>query len=286
MQKVLVNPENMVTPLSKYSHGVKVQMGQGSLIFVTGQIPIDPQGKLVGEGDARKQTEYVFGEIAAILSAAGASLEDVAKATIFVTDMDEFPQVAEVRNHYFAQSPPASTFVEVNKMVRQGVKVEIEVVAGVGDGGWQKVLVNPENMVTPLSKYSHGVKVQMGQGSLIFVTGQIPIDPQGKLVGEGDARKQTEYVFGEIAAILSAAGASLEDVAKATIFVTDMDEFPQVAEVRNHYFAQSPPASTFVEVNKMVRQGVKLEIEVVAASENVDLASSFAQVRQVAGSSM
>ena len=62
MQKHLINPEGMVKPLSKYSHGVKVQLDRGSLIFVTGQIPLDPEGNLVGENDAGKQTEYVFEE--------------------------------------------------------------------------------------------------------------------------------------------------------------------------------------------------------------------------------
>ena len=131
MKKTLINPESLVTPISKYSHGVRVDTGDTALIYVTGQIAIDTNGNLVGKSDITKQTEFVFEEIKTILEAGGASLNDVIKANIYVTDMSQFPKVAEVRNRYFADSPPASTFVEVNKLVREGCMVEIEVVAAV-----------------------------------------------------------------------------------------------------------------------------------------------------------
>jgi len=129
MKKTLVNPETMVRPISSYSHGVRVETGDTVLIFVSGQIALDPQGNLVGPGDVVAQTEYVFNEIATILKAAGASLKDVVKANIYVLNMNDFPKVAEVRNKYFAESLPASTFVEVNKLVRDGCLVEIEAIA-------------------------------------------------------------------------------------------------------------------------------------------------------------
>lgn len=131
MKKTLINPASMVTPLSKYSHGVRVDIGDAALVFVTGQIAVDIDGNLVGENDMTKQTEFVFEEIKTILGAGGASLSDVVKANIYVTDMSQFDKVAEVRNRYFADSPPASTFVEINKLVRDGCMVEIEVIAAV-----------------------------------------------------------------------------------------------------------------------------------------------------------
>ena len=87
MKKTLVNPETMVRPISNYSHGVRVETGDTVLIFVSGQIALDPQGNLVGPGDVVAQTEYIFNEIATILKAAGASLKDVLKANIYVLDL-------------------------------------------------------------------------------------------------------------------------------------------------------------------------------------------------------
>jgi len=129
MKKTLINPKDMVAPISKYSHGVKVEIGECALIFVTGQIALDKNGNLVGSGDAAAQAEYIFGELEKVLKEGGASMKDVVKATIFVLDMKDFPKVAEVRNKYFKDSLPASTFVEVKKLVRDGCLVEVEVIA-------------------------------------------------------------------------------------------------------------------------------------------------------------
>lgn len=129
MKKTLINPKDMVEPISSYSHGIRVEIGDTALIFVTGQIALDKQGNLVGAKDAAAQTEFIFQEIDKILKTSGASMRDVVKATIFVLDMKDFPKVAEVRNKYFRESLPASTFVEVRRLVREGCLVEIEVIA-------------------------------------------------------------------------------------------------------------------------------------------------------------
>jgi len=129
MKKVLVNPEGMAPPISKYSHGVRVEIGDAVLTFVSGQIALDPKGGIVGAGDAASQTEYIFKEIEEVLKASGASLNDVVKATIFVTDMSNYLKVAAVRNRYFSENPPATTFVEVSRLVKEGCLVEIEAVA-------------------------------------------------------------------------------------------------------------------------------------------------------------
>ncbi len=129
MKRVLVNPEGMAPPISKYSHGVRVEIGDTVLTFVSGQIALDPKGNVFGVGDAAAQTEYIFKEIQEVLKASGASLNDVVKATIFVTDMNNYQKVATVRNKYFAENPPATTFVEVSRLVKEGCLVEIEAVA-------------------------------------------------------------------------------------------------------------------------------------------------------------
>lgn len=129
MKKELINPVSLVKPLSKYSHGTKITLSDCAIIFTTGQIAVDKSGKVIAPGDAKKQSEFVFEEIKAILENAGASMKDIVKATIFVTDMKYFPHVAEVRNKYLDEEPPASTFVEVKSLIKDGCVVEVEAIA-------------------------------------------------------------------------------------------------------------------------------------------------------------
>ena len=131
MEKTFINPGTIAPPLSNYSHAVRVVIGDTALINVAGQVPLDPNGNLVGENDITKQTQFVFEQISTILKAAGGSLSDVVKANIYVTDMSQYAKVAQVRNRYFAVHPPATTFVEVSKLVKEGFMVEIEVQAAV-----------------------------------------------------------------------------------------------------------------------------------------------------------
>jgi len=129
MKKTIINPEGMMLPPSKYSHGVSVEISDAILIFVAGELPLDENGDLVGPNDITAQTECVFQNIEKVLKASGSSLDDVVKATILVTDMKDFHKVVEVRDKYFVNSSPASTFVEVNKLTRDDCLVEIEAIA-------------------------------------------------------------------------------------------------------------------------------------------------------------
>jgi reactive intermediate/imine deaminase len=131
MEKTFINPDTIAPPVSKYSHAVRVDIADTALIYLAGQVPLDPNGNLVGENDIGTQTEFVFEQIKTILEAAGGSLRDVVKANIYVTDMSQYAKVAEVRNRYFAENPPATTFVAVKELVRKGWMIEIEVVAAV-----------------------------------------------------------------------------------------------------------------------------------------------------------
>jgi 2-iminobutanoate/2-iminopropanoate deaminase len=129
MKKTIKNPAGIAQPLSNYSHVVRVEIADTALLFVAGQIALDLDGQLVGKNDISAQTEFVFQEIEAILKGEGATLRDVVKANIYVTDMTHYKEVAAVRNRYFAVDPPATTFVEVSKLAREGLLVEIEVQA-------------------------------------------------------------------------------------------------------------------------------------------------------------
>jgi 2-iminobutanoate/2-iminopropanoate deaminase len=112
-----------------YTPAKKIDYGNFFQIYVSGvQAPKDDNHRVVTD-DIEEQTKLVFEDISKILSQAGASLDDVIKAVIYITDMNDFDKISSIRGEYFKNSMPVSTLVEVNKMTRDGAKIEIEVTA-------------------------------------------------------------------------------------------------------------------------------------------------------------
>lgn len=109
--------------IGPYSQGMVVN----NLFYSSGQIPLTPAGELIN-GDVTEQTHQVFKNLQAVLAEAGASLDTVVKATVFIADMEEFAAVNDVYSHYFGDHKPARSCVEVSRLPKD-VKVEIEVVA-------------------------------------------------------------------------------------------------------------------------------------------------------------
>ncbi len=111
-------------PIGPYSQAVKA----GNLLFVSGQIPIDPKTGDVVKGGIREQTRQVLENIKAVLEAAGYGLSDVAMAFVFLADLSLFGQFNEVYAEYFREKPPARVTVQAAGLPR-GVLVEIAVIA-------------------------------------------------------------------------------------------------------------------------------------------------------------
>jgi len=124
-----IHPEDWQETRGIYSPAKKIDLGNVYLIFVSGQQVDKNEKNEVITDDIEEQTERVFQAIKKTLKAANASIDDVVKAQIFLTDMHDFPKVSAVRDRWFAKSRPVSTLVEVNAMTRKGAKVEIEVTA-------------------------------------------------------------------------------------------------------------------------------------------------------------
>jgi 2-iminobutanoate/2-iminopropanoate deaminase len=102
-------------------------------------------------------------------------------------------------------------------------------------------------------------------GPLIFLSGQVAIDRDGKPVGGNSLSAQTRVAFSNIQDLLEAAGSSLEDVIKLTYFVRDMSQWSQVQQVRAEFFPKHHPASTTVEVSRLYKEEYLIEIEAIAA---------------------
>ncbi len=125
MRETIKTP-NAPAAIGPYSQGIKTSAGK--MIFTAGQIALDPAtGRLV-EGEIAAQTRRALDNVKAILSAGGASLENVVKTNVFMSDLGEFAAMNEVYAEYFPANPPARSTVEVKALPR-GAKVEIEAVA-------------------------------------------------------------------------------------------------------------------------------------------------------------
>ena len=112
-----------------YTPAKKIDLGNFFLIFVSGiQPPKDDNHRVITD-DVEEQTKLVFEDIRKILGQAGASLDDVVKAVIYITDMNDFDKISKINGEYFKNAMPVSTLVEVNRMTRDGARIEVEVTA-------------------------------------------------------------------------------------------------------------------------------------------------------------
>jgi len=113
---------------------------------------------------------------------------------------------------------------------------------------------------TPIGPYSQGVIA----GGLLFVSGQIPIDPATDKLVEGDITVQTEQVLKNILAVLKEAKMGPENVVKASVFLADLADFPQMNEVYGKYLGKEPPARSTIQAAALPK-GARIEIDVIAA---------------------
>jgi 2-iminobutanoate/2-iminopropanoate deaminase len=122
--KEIICSEQAPKAIGPYSQAVRVN----GMLFMSGQIPLDPGTMQLVEGTIQMQTERVLENLKAVLAAAGLTLENVVKTSVFLKNLSEFPQMNEVYARYFPTNPPARSTVEVAKLPRD-VSVEIDAIA-------------------------------------------------------------------------------------------------------------------------------------------------------------
>lgn len=127
MQKEIINTDKAPKAIGPYSQAVSA----GGFIFLSGQIPLSPESGEVVTGGIELQTERVLQNLSAVLEAAGSSMEDVVKTTVYLKDMTDFPMFNECYARFFTRNKPARATVEVSRLPRD-VRVEIDAVAVAG----------------------------------------------------------------------------------------------------------------------------------------------------------
>lgn len=125
MEKKIIRTDNAPAPIGPYNQAVQF----GNMLFISGQIAIDPQtGNLLQE-NIQQETKQVMENLKAILTEAGMDFSNIIKTTIFLMDMGQFAQVNEIYGSYFADNAPARETVQVSGLPK-GVNVEISMIAG------------------------------------------------------------------------------------------------------------------------------------------------------------
>ena len=125
MEKKIIRTDNAPAPIGPYNQAVQF----GNLLFISGQIALDPQTGNLVQGDIKTETSQVMKNLEAILKEAGMDFTNIIKTSIFLMDMGQFVQVNEVYGSYFAENAPARETIQVSGLPK-GVNVEISMIAG------------------------------------------------------------------------------------------------------------------------------------------------------------
>ena len=261
-------------PLANYNECFKV----GPWVFAAGQIASDYKTGVAPEArkkpgfpyygsDIKLQTQYVLGNLKKTFEAAGSSLDHVIKAQVFMTDLANFNAFDEVWREYF-KVPPARTTVGTTGLLVPGTLVEIDLIGyAPGQGIAHKAVQS--GVPRPLANYTEAFTV----GNLIFAAGQLASDfktgipaaarkdPAFPFYGS-DIKKQTRFILDNLQQTFAAAGGSLDDVLKAQVFLTDLNDFNAFDEVWKEYF-KVPPARTTIGTSGPLVAGSLIEIDLV-----------------------
>lgn len=127
-RKTAINPEAVAAPLKPHYSNC-VRSDAGPLLWISGQVAIDREGGLVGEGDLRAQAVQVLENIKAILEDSDATMDDIVKVTVYVTDIRAFNDISDIREKYFPNNGPSSVICEVSALAWPEFMIEIEAVA-------------------------------------------------------------------------------------------------------------------------------------------------------------
>ena len=132
MRGRVIESERLPAPMRGGAFSAGVEAPAGRTVYVSGQVSMDAAGNVVGEGDVEAQTEKVLENVATVLEAAGGTLDDVVKVTVFITDMGTYDGIHAVRRRFFREPYPASSMVEVSALIDPRLLIEVEAVAVIG----------------------------------------------------------------------------------------------------------------------------------------------------------
>ena len=269
-------------PIANYAEATRA----GGLIFAAGQLASDFQEGVPAAArrhpafpfygsDIKLQTEYVLGNLRRTFEAAGASLDQVVKAQVFLTDLNDFSGFDEVWRTYFSVAPPRTTVATTGLLIRDTL-VEIDLIGYTPSDGFKHHAVESERP-KPIANYTEATRI----GPFVFAAGHLASDFKTGVPAEArkhpnfpfygsDIKLQTRYIMEDLKRTLSAAGTSLDRVVKAQVFLTDLKDFAAFDEVWKDYFPVPPPRTTIGTPGLLVRDTL-IEIDLTAYVPSPDV---------------
>ncbi len=286
MKREAIFPESLPLPRVAYSPAVKA----GPFVFISGQVASDFKTGIPPEAtinpnfpnhglNIERQANYIADNLRTTLEAAGSSLEQCVSFTLYHTQPQELHGAAQVLQQTFGSGGvPPHTTVLLEELPVPGCSLEVDLVGFVSESGQRPELIQAEALSPPAihglngqALYQYGVKA----GEFIFTTGmtatdfsagvapQAQVDPNFPYYAES-ARSQTEYILEAQQAVLQAAGASLADVVKAEVYMTDIQDFYRLEQVWKKHFPTDPPARTTVPVSDLGVPGLRIAVNLIA----------------------
>ncbi len=259
-EKEGISTDKIPQPLGGYAPAIRA----GDFVFTAGQVPSDFVTGLAAEAKVNpqfwegnaidKQTRYTLRNLKVTLEAAGASLDSVVKAGIYLRDINDIPRFDRVWREFFPNNPPARTFFPVDSVVVPDALLEITLVALRADGATKKEVISTEKAPAPLFHELQAVRA----GDIVFLSGQLAADANGLVAA---ARRNPHHPYGVNApaaqmrqimenaqAICRAAGTDLRHALRLLTMHTDLNEYAYSAELRRGYFPDGQPATTTIGV--------------------------------------
>jgi len=269
LTRTRIDPQQ-ASPLPKtFSTGLRC----GKMIFISGQSPVTPDGKLLHDGDILAQTRQVMAQTGAALKEFGAGFADVVKINRWYVGKgktEDFEPAALECAKNFSEPGTAATGIPVPLHARDGQLIKIEVVAMLGENGAHL----PRRHVWPDSlwdwtiniPYYHGLKCH----DMIFLGGQVSLDTQGHAVNPNNMRAQTAQAMVHIGSILAELGAGYDDICKLTTMYAGppgTDALAENMQLRSAFFKDPGPASTDISFPVLAYPGMIIEIDAFAMAE-------------------
>jgi reactive intermediate/imine deaminase len=273
-QKASVIKSEAPKPLANYSEAIRV----GDLVFAAGQLASDfktgvpvnakrgPNFPFYGS-DIQLQTDYILKNLQLTFEAAGSSLDHIVKAQVFLTNLDDFAGFDQVWKQYFKVPPPRTTVGTTGLLVKDTL-VEIDLIGYVPRSGLKHEVIKSD-APRPLANYSEAFTL----GNFVFAAGQIASDYKTGVPSDArkhanfpfygsDIKLQTRYILDNLKHTFKAAGSSLDNVVKAQVFMTNLNNFCGFDEVWKEYFKVPPPRTT-VGTSGLLVKDTLVEIDLI-----------------------
>jgi len=274
VERQVIRGASTPTPMAHYCQGVLV----GDTLYAAGQIASDyktgvpPSARTdpafpYYASDIQKQTRYVLENIQSVYRAAGCEFTDTVKAQVFLTEIDDFHYFDQVWREYFP-SPPPRTTLQVGALLVPGCRIEIDLTAVHPRASRSRVAT--EQAPPPGAHYTQGIR----SGETIYAAGQLASDQRSGVAPAArqdpafpyygsDIQKQTRYILQNLRSVFEAGGSSLQDVIKAQVFLTDLNDFYYFDQVWKEFFPVPPPRTT-VQVSALLVPGCRVEVDLTA----------------------